>query len=423
MTEVTLEHITRIEGHARLTLRIDKGRVDEVSMDVFEGARYFEGILKNRRFDEAPHLASRICGVCSQAHLLTAIKAVEEALGVVSTPQTEILRELLLLGQFIQSHSLHLYFLAFPDYFSVESAMQLAKDHPELLKRGLKLKRLGNDLVQAVGAREVHSITPVIGGFSKMPDEKALSEVLDRLLKAMEDAAETAVFMSVMEFPEFERRTEYISLKKEGTYALLHGNLASTDGLFVPHEEYAKYLQERSKESSTSKFVLSEGEGYMVGALARINLNRKMLSKRARTLVRELGMSFPSYNPFMNNFAQGVELLHCIERSIEILSELEIEEEDPVEFDVRGGRGVSATEVPRGTLFHEYELDDEGNILYANIITPTTQNLKNMEDDLKGFLPGILDKPKAEVIQATEKLVRSYDPCISCSTHFLWSEK
>lgn len=419
MKELKLDHIARIEGHAKLNVRVEAGKVEEVSVDAFEGSRFFEAILKGRRFDEASHLTSRICGVCSQAHLLTAIKAVEEAMGVVSTQQTEALRELLLLGQFIQSHTLHLYFLAMPDYMSVESALHLASSHPDVLKRGLRLKRLGNDLVQAVGAREVHSITPVIGGFSRLPDEAELDGVLKRLYGAMEDAVETANLMTSLDFPDFERKSEHIALKKEGAYALLHGNLASTEGLFVPHGEYTKYLQEKEKESSTSKFVLSESKGYMVGALARLNINRKMLSKRARALTTDLDYSFPSYNPFMNNFAQAVELLHCIERSIEILEGLDMQDEEPVEFDVGAGRGVSATEVPRGTLFHEYELDEEGIITMANIITPTTQNMKNLEDDLKAFIPGILDKPKDEIVGNIEKLVRSYDPCISCSTHFI----
>ncbi|MFH1722944.1 MAG: Ni/Fe hydrogenase subunit alpha [Candidatus Altiarchaeota archaeon] len=419
MPTIELDHITKVEGHAKLKVKVDGGVVTKCQLEVFEGARYFEGILQGRRYDEAPHLTSRICGVCSQAHLITALQAIENALGVDVSPQTRLLRELLLLGQMIQSHALHLYLLVLPDYMGFESAIAMAAKYPKHIQRALNIKKLGNDICTLIGAREVHSITAVPGGFSKIPSQKELDSLLERIKKQKGDIVKAAELFAEFKYPDYQRPTEYVALQKEDEYALMDGTINSTEGLCISKERYLDYFQENIQEYSTAKFVVSEGKGYMVGSLARINLNQRMLSSDARKLIDKSKFDFPNYNPFLNNFAQAVEMVHFTDRAIDILENIRIRKEDPVDFKLRAGRGVAATEVPRGTLYHDYELDDKGDVVHANIITPTTQNLKNCEDDIKGFLPTILKKSQKQVVSNIEMLIRAYDPCISCSTHFL----
>lgn len=419
MPVIKLDHITKIEGHARLKVKVEEREVKKAHIEVYEGARFFEGILKGRRYDEVAHLASRICGVCSQAHLITGLKGMEEALGIRASRQTELLRELLLIGQIIQSHSLHLYFLGLPDYLGFENAISMASKYPQEVKRALRIKKLGNEICTVIGGREVHSITAVLGGFSKLPTSEELGELLKEVKDMKKEAIKTVELFENLSYPEFERKTEYIALRREGEYALLHGNIGSTKGLNITHDRYNEYLKEYTKDYSTAKFVVSEGKGYMVGALARLNLNREMLSRDARNFLKKSKFNFPHYSPFVNNFAQALELVHLADRAMEILQNLPLKKERPIKFEPKAGHGISATEAPRGMLLHEYELDKKGDVKRANIITPTTQNLKNIEDDIRKFLPGILEKSEEEVKLELEKLIRSYDPCISCSTHFL----
>ncbi|MEM4347691.1 MAG: Ni/Fe hydrogenase subunit alpha [Candidatus Altiarchaeota archaeon] len=419
MQKISLDTITKIEGHARLDVRVEKGEIKKVQVEVYEGARLFEGILKGRKYDDVHYLCSRICGVCSQAHLIGALKAIEEALGVEASEQTEFLRELLMIGQIIQSHSLHLYFLALPDYLGYDNAIDMASKYKEEVRRALKIKRLGNEICTVIGGREIHSITPVVGGFSKIPSNVEIDKLLKSLKETKEDAIETVRLFENLNYEKFERKTEYVALKREKCYAMMHGSVHSTEGLDIDHKFYDKYFYEYTTKYSTSKFVMLKGKSYMVGALARLNLNREYLLDEAKMMLRNSKFKFPNYSPYVNNFAQAIEILHLIERAIEILENLKIKHEKPVDVKLREGRGISATEVARGLLFHDYKLDEKGKVLKANILPPTTQNLKNIEDDIMQILPKILNRSEEEIKLELEKLIRSYDPCISCSTHFL----
>ncbi|MEM2918152.1 MAG: Ni/Fe hydrogenase subunit alpha [Candidatus Altiarchaeota archaeon] len=419
MQKISLDTITKIEGHARLDVRVEKGEIKKVQVEVYEGARLFEGILKGRKYDDVHYLCSRICGVCSQAHLIGALKAIEEALGVEASEQTEFLRELLMIGQIIQSHSLHLYFLALPDYLGYDNAIDMASKYKEEVRRALKIKRLGNEICTVIGGREIHSITPVVGGFSKIPSNVEIDKLLKSLKETKEDAIETVRLFENLNYEKFERKTEYVALKRGKCYAMMHGSVHSTEGLDIDHKFYDKYFYEYTTKYSTSKFVMLKGKSYMVGALARLNLNREYLLDGAKMMLRNSKFKFPNYSPYVNNFAQAIEILHLIERAIEILENLKIKHEKPVDVKLREGRGISATEVARGLLFHDYKLDEKGKVLKANILPPTTQNLKNIEDDITQILPKILNRSEEEIKLELEKLIRSYDPCISCSTHFL----
>lgn len=419
MQKISLDTITKIEGHARLDVKIEKGEIKKVQVEVYEGARLFEGILKGRKYDDVHYLTSRICGVCSQAHLIGALKAIEEALGVRASEQTELLRELLMIGQIIQSHSLHLYFLALPDYLGYDNAIEMASKYKNEVRRALKIKRLGNEICTVIGGREIHSITPIVGGFSKIPKKEELENLTKNLKDIKEDAIETVNLFENLNYVKFERKTEYVALKKDKSYAMMHGSIYSTEGLDIPHELYDKYFQEYTREYSTSKFVMLKGKSYMVGALARLNLNREYLLDEAKKMLKNSKFKFPNYSPYVNNFAQAIEILHLIERAIEIIENLSLRDESLPEVKLREGRGISATEVARGLLFHDYKLDKKGKVLKANILPPTTQNLKNIEDSIRLMLPLILDRDENEIKLELERLIRSYDPCISCSTHFL----
>jgi len=411
---IKLDHITKIEGHANLNLKIEDGKVKKARIEIVEGARFFEAIIQGRKYDEVQHLTSRICGVCSPIHVITSTMAVENAFEVDITEQSKMLRELLVLGGVIQSHAMHLYFLALPDYKGYSSAIAMASKFKKEISNALEVKRLGNKIVEVVGGREVHPITCIPGGFSKTPDKERIAGLLPELKKARQMAAHTAEIFQNIKYPDFERETSYFAL--EGECKFTKGNMSCVGGKCIPTEDYASHFKEYIVPGSAAKFAVVEGKSYMVGALARLNLNHKNLSDNAK---KALKFKFPSFSPFMNNVAQAIELVHCVDKCIEIIENLDLRNEEPVKVVPREARGIAVTEAPRGLLFHDYTLSKEGCIVSANIITPTAQNLRNIEDDIKAYLPGILNKNKDYIVTNVERLIRAYDPCISCSAHFL----
>ncbi len=426
--EINLDHITKIEGHAKLHVQVKGGEVQAVEMDVFEGTRFFEGIVKTRRYDEASPLTSRICGVCSVVHSVTALQAIENGIGIQPSQATVDLRELMHIGGILQSHLLHLYFLALPDYLGFGDALSMAPQKPEEVKRGIKMKRLGNEIIRVIGGREVHPITQRLGGFTRLPTQADLQFLKTQIDATIEDAKKTAELFSSLKYPQFERETNYLALVRPDKYALLGGKLACEGEVPILEEDYAKHLDEYVTPYSTAKFVTLNGKSYANGALARLNIKREKLcgnAKEALENAKQNGINFPSKNPFHNNFAQAVEVLHLLCHASELIENLDLAGEFPVppaeppRTLPEHARGVSVTEAPRGLLFHDYTIEKDGSISWANIITPTCQNLRNMEDDVKAYIPALLDKPEKEIVFELEKLVRAYDPCISCSTHFL----
>lgn len=430
MKTINVDHITKIEGHAKLHIRIENNKIEKAELEIFEGARFFEAILKGKRYDEAGTIVSRICGFCSHAHLVAALLAVEDAFGVQISEQTRKLRELLILGATIQNSALHTYFLALPDYLGFPGAIAMASKHPDKIRRALKLKKLGNDLCTVIGGREIHSLTPVVGGFSYYPTQDKLSEILVRLKEAKKDARETAKLFAELKYPGFVSRTEFFCLQDKMNYSLLTGEVASNKGKHFPGKKYREHFSEYLVQGSSAKFVATEGHAYLTGPLARVNINSKYLSKDALAALnyalKKQKTKLPCYSPYFANVCRTIELIHFIDRAIELLEELEIKNEKPVEFKPKEGTGVGVLEAPRGVLFHEYSIGKDGRIKSANIIPPTTQNLRQIEEDIKKFLPTVLNKTEEEIKFEVEKLIRSYDPCISCSTHFLeikWERK
>jgi len=421
---IRIEELTKVEGHGSLVVNVKDRRVEELRLDVFEGSRFFESILVGRIYSEAAEISSRICGICAVAHYLTALKAIERALGVDPSEQTVELRKLLYLAGNLQSLVAHVYFLALPDYLGYESAFAMAKDRPEDVKRALRMRRLANDLIEVIGGRLVHPFTPVVGGFSSLPTRQGLEGLLKRFKDAGDDAIATVNLLASPKMPEFERKTEYLALEKEGTFPIYDGEeVASSDGPSFPVAKYNEQIKEFVVPYSTAKHSIHQatGKSFSVGPLARLNLNRQYLSDAAKESMERIGVRFPSSNPFMNNMARAIEVVHYIDETVDILEGVlraGLKEKKP-EAKAKVGEGIAATEAPRGTLYYHFKLNEGGKIEYANIVTPTAQNLENMEADLRVLVPQLLALPKKKLILTLEELIRAYDPCITCSTHFL----
>jgi sulfhydrogenase subunit alpha len=414
---ITLNHITKIEGHAKLNLKIDNGKITTCELSATEGARYFEGIVKGRKYYAAHEMTSRICGICSCAHVVAALTAVEDALGLTISEQSCRLRVLLTLAERIRSHATHLYFLALPDYLGYESALSMATEYKPQLQAALRLMKMGNGIVKLLGGRDLHPVSAGVGGWLKLPKQEEMEETGKELLKVKKDAIATVKLFADLKQPEFESDAEWFSLVDPNEYAVLKGKFASGKCSFEKHE-YRKFIKEYHQSYSTANFIVKEDHRYFVSALARLNNNHRQLSKDAQKALKETGLKPPSKNPYHNNLAQAIELIHCIDHAMEICKR-EIKQEEMPEITPRAGRGVGVIEVPRGTLWHEYTLDEKGIIIYANIITPTTQNLFAIQEDIRKIMPSLLEKKKEEIVLNIEKLIRNYDPCFSCAAHFL----
>jgi len=419
MAELNMNYITKIEGHASLYLDVEDNEVKKCNLKSVEGARFFEGIVKGKHFSDVSEIVSRICGICSTAHTVTSIKAIENALKVDVSKQTKLLREMITIGERIRSHATHLYFLALPDYLGYESAIAMAPKYRSEVNTALELMKLGNNIVSAIGGREMHPVTLAIGGFTNIPEKKQFDDLLRRLKDARDSANRTAELFLRLNYPNFERQSEYISLKQLDSFPLLEGTIISDKGLNTEQKDYRKYFDEYIEPYSTAKFAVREGKEYFTGALARMNNNYKLLGRNSELLLKNFRRTFPSYNPFHNNIAQAIELVHWIDQGIEIIEKNEFKKQPLQEIKNRKGHGIAVTEAPRGLLFHEYDIDSNGKVKKCNIITPTCQNLRNMEQDIKAFVPNLLGKKEEQIKLDIEKLIRSYDPCFSCATHFL----
>ncbi len=429
--KVNVEYLTRVEGHGNIVVNVREGRLEECRLDIVEAPRFFEGMLKGRSIFEAQHITSRICGICSCGHTLASIQAAENAIGFKPSPQTVKLRKFLLHMETLDSHILHIYLLVAPDLLGVKSFVPLIATHNEVVRRAIRMKKTCNDVCDILVGRHVHPISCIVGGFTKLPKEKEIDAMLTLLRTLEKDMGPTIELAATLKFPQFERETEYVALvNDEGEYPFLQGDIGSSDGLRVKKENYKTVTNEFIVPHSSAKHTRASRASYMVGALARWNLNGGKLLPKARALGAQLGFKPLVTNSYLNTAAQLVECVHCLEDSIQILEELKkdgIDERETVSvglneqgrIPVKAGRGVGAVEVPRGILFHDYEVDEQGKIIQANCIIPTGQNLNNIEHDMRKMVPEILDLSDEEITLRLEMLVRAYDPCISCSAHFL----
>ncbi len=422
---INVHHVTRVEGHGNIVVDVKNGVLKKAELDIVEPPRFFEAMLKGRNFHEVAIITSRICGICSLGHQMTSLRATENALGLEISEQTEILRKILIHGATFQSNVLHALFLATPDFLNVSSVFPLVNTHKDVVLAALRLKRLANDIGDVISGRAIHPISIVPGGFTKLPSESEIKELREKLAnEGMKDALFAIDVLASLadQIPQFERETEYISLYNDKEYAFYDGLICSSDAGLVPVEEYESVTNEFVVPHSTSKHTRFNRSSYMVGALARFNNSHKLLKPKAQEVAKKLGLIAPCHNPYMITVAQMVEVVHCIEDAIDlmdILLERGIKDEKPNQNPTRFGRGIAATEVPRGILFHDYTYNRKGQIEKANCIIPTGQNLANIDDDMKKLVPEILDEPKEDITKKLEMLVRAYDPCISCSVHML----
>ena len=430
--KIRVEYLTRVEGHGNIVIDVAQGKLETCRLEIVESPRFFEGMLRGRSIFEAQHITSRICGICACGHSLASIQAAEDALGIVPTKQTILLRKLLLHLELLDSHLLHIYLLVAPDLLGVKSFVPLLEGNEDVVRRALRMKKTCNDLCDILVGRHVHPISAIVGGFTKLPRPKDLDAMLDLLAGLRDDMEEATIALKpYFTFPAFERDTEYVGLvSDDDEYPLLTGDVGSTDGVRMTKKEYRNVTNEFVVPHSSAKHSKLSRESYAVGALARFNLNADKLHVRAQHVAAEIGLVPKCINPYMNTAAQLVECVHCLEDAIAIVETLKA---NPLNYDeeivvglneqrkipVRAGSGVGAVEVPRGILFHHYEIDDNGIITDANCVIPTNQNTGNIEYDLMKLVPEILDRKDDEIVLAVEMLVRAYDPCISCSAHCL----
>lgn len=421
--KIKIDHVTRLEGHGSILINVEQGRVENLKLEIVEANRFFENLVQDVSPHDVPQTVSRICGICCVGHQLAAIKAVEHALELNISDQTRQLRVLLNESQFLQSHALHLYFLAIPDYVGVKSILPLASSQPELIKKALKLKKLANDFTTILGGRALHPMMATLIGWRKLPDKKQLQDLLSRLKESIDDLEQMVNFIGKLTWPDYERETEYVSLKHPDEYALYEGEIySSVTKSSVPENQYQQVTNEFTVAHSTSKWSRWNRESYMVGALARINNNYEQLYPQAKEVANTLNLKVPCYNPYKNNLAQMVEIIHCTHHCIETLQNLldtGLHKEN-INYESKKGKGAGAIEVPRGILFHEYGFDENGLCNHADAVIPTSQNINNIEQDMKAFVPQMLpDMEKDELALHMEMLLRAYDPCISCSVHML----
>ncbi len=420
--QVDVHHITRVEGHGNIVVDVENGDLKRCELQVVETPRFFEAMLRGRPYSEASHITSRICGICAVGHATTSLQATEAALGVVPSDQTQRLRKLNFHGEILDSHILHVYMLVAPDFFGVGSVFPLATSHPELVLRALRMKKLAGDLCATIGGRHTHPLALTVGGFTHLPTADQLEQLRTRLEAVRQDVDATVELFQSLKLPVFERETEYIALRQPDEYAFIGGTITTTDGFEMPISAYRQVTNEFLVPHSTAKHTRHHRESYMVGALARFNLNHDKLHPRAQAAATALGLKPICTNPYMNSVAQVVEIVHCVEDAITLIDTLlerGIAPEAPPVIEARAGEGVGACEVPRGTLYHHYQIGDDGRITAANCIIPTNQNLANIEADMRALVPRILGRSPDDIRLALEMLVRAYDPCISCSTHML----
>jgi coenzyme F420-reducing hydrogenase alpha subunit len=410
MSESVLTHfVCKIEGHGALKLDYKGGKA---KLNIDEGERLFEQLVLGRPYEEAPFVTARICGICPVAHVLASISAIENAFDVKVTPNIVNLREVLRAGQIIQSHALHLFFLALPDYMNVVNAVQLHHENPAVYKTALALKKLGDRIVEVVGGRTVHPVTPVVGGFTSVPSDTELRKLLKNLGSHMHMALSAVELFSGFDYPVMKRETEYLMYR--------NGQIVSNQGLDTPLENYAYAFKESTRPGTQTKYGTRDGHGFMVGASARISLHKEALNPKALYALEKIwGQTFPSYNSFHNNVAQSIEIVDQIEQAILCLNNYLEDKNRMIRVPYRAvaGTGVGAVEAPRGTLYHAVKTDESGTIILYDIVTPTVQNLVNLEEDADWLMKEHVALPEKALYREIEMLIRAYDPCITCAVH------
>jgi len=417
---IRVDTLARVEGEGALYIKMVGERVADVKLKIYEPPRFFEAFLRGRHFSEAPDITSRICGICPIAYQMSAVHAIERALGLRIDPAVRLLRRLFYCGEWIESHTLHVYMLHAPDFLGFQDVMGMAKDHRSVVERALRLKKIGNRIVSFLGGREIHPISAAVGGFYKAPTKRVLRELADDLQWALEASLETVRWTATLEFPDFEQDYEFVALRHPDEYPFNEGRLVSNRGLDIDAAEYEDhFVEQHVKHSNALHSVVRGRASYLVGPMARFNLNFDKLPEAAQQVARDVKLTIPVKNPFRSILVRGVELVFACAEALRVIRDYEPPAAPRVEASTRAGVGQAITEAPRGILYHRYALDDKGMIVTAKIIPPTSQNQKRIEDDLREYAPRLVAWPLDEATWKCEQAIRNYDPCISCATHFL----
>lgn len=413
--------LTRVEGEGALRVVVEGDQVTSVQLAIYEPPRFFEALLRGRPLENTPDITARICGICPVAYQMTAVHALEQALGIDITPEIRALRRLLYCGEWIESHGVHMHLLHIPDFFGCANSIELARIYPQEVSRGLRIKKIGNRLLELLGGRAVHPISVTVGGFYRAPRKTELLSIREELQAGLADAIAITHWVTGFDFPDFTRDYEMVALRHPHEYPMNEGRIVSTRHLDISPAEFPRYFEERQVPHSTALQCvrIPEGTEYFVGPLARINLNRDLLSPTAHQLAGEAFKTWPCTNPYQSIVARAIEVVHAFEEAIRLIDQYAGCDPARVAYTPQAGQGAWATEAPRGMIYHRYETTADGKIAHATIVPPTSQNQLQIEQDLTSLLPGILHRDDAAVALACERLIRSYDPCISCSTHFL----
>ena len=418
---IKVDYLARVEGEGALDIKIHNNALEDVKLRIFEPPRFFEAFLRGRKFDEVPDITARICGICPIAYMMGACHAMEMACGVPS-PRGVIrdLRRLIYCGEWIESHVLHIYMLHAPDFLGYPDVIKMAKDHKELVEGALKFKKIGNDIMKVVGGREIHPINIRLGGFYKAPSRSKLNELKEPLQWALGFAKRTAEFAATLPMPEFEREYEFVAISHPDEYPFNEGHLVSSKGLDVPVSGYDDYLIEEHDEHSTALRTRTvNGNRVVMGPLARYALNHEKLTPVASATAKSLGLGESVNNPFKSIVVRAIETIFAVEESLRIIDRYEETDTPFVEVPASAGTGYGATEAPRGVCYHRYSIDDQGIVTDAKIVAPTSVNQASMEQDLLHYIPPRIDLEDDQLRHECEQAIRNYDPCISCSTHFL----
>ena len=417
---IRTDYLARVEGEGAMQVTIDGGEVSDVKLKIYEPPRFFEAFLRGRAFTEAPDITARICGICPVAYQMSAVQAMEQICGVEVDGQLRALRRLLYCGEWIESHALHVFMLHLPDFLGYESAIEVARENPELVNRALELKKTGNELMAVVGGREVHPINVRVGGWYRVPRKRELVPLVEKLERAREIALEAVRVTAALEFPDYDQDYELVALSQPGEYPIDRGRIVSNRGLDVAVPEYDEHFVEEHVEwSNALHSFLKERGSYLCGPLARFALGYEHLSPLARESAQQAGVGPGERNPFRSIVVRSVELVYAADEALRLLAEYEEPDAPAVELEPRAGVGYGCTEAPRGILYHRYRIDDEGTILDAKIVPPTSQNQRTIEEDLRGVVERSLDMADEDLTLLCEQTIRNYDPCISCATHFL----
>jgi Coenzyme F420-reducing hydrogenase, alpha subunit len=417
---IRTEALARVEGEGAMQVKIRGGEVENVELQIYEPPRFFEAFLRGRDFKEAPDITARICGICPVAYMTSAFNAMEDALDVEVSEGIRTLRRLMYCGEWIESHALHVFLLHAPDFLGFESAWAMARDHREIVEGGLKIKAMGNELLRTIGGRAIHPINVRVGGFYKSPSKADMQMLVSGLEEARELARRSVAWVGGLDFPDFEQDYEFVALRHPDRYAIEDGRLVSGSGLDIGPGEYEEHFSEQHVAHSTAlQSRMSDGGTYFLGPMARYSLNSLQLSDVAREAAEEAGLGEDCRNPFKSIVVRAVEILYAFDEALRLIDGYEPPDPPAVDVEGRAATGTGWSEAPRGMLWHRYRLDGDGSIAEARIVPPTSQNQARIEQDLLEFVKPRVELPDDRLQWECEQAIRNYDPCISCSTHFL----